>query len=213
MKLASSFAALALCALISGCGADEKISEIQQTYNNMEALAEAGEKMNEAQQRSEQRREERRKRGDTLAIPYQDLQKYLPESVAGYTAEEPEGQSFTMTGYSYSTASRRFTNEQGEEVRVELFDYNSAYDMLAASVALWQAGFSMEDAHGIQRTFDAGIEHTGAFEEYNKDSKRAKVTYALGDRFLLMVEADNKPDTEFVKSVASSMKLGELAAR
>ena len=213
MKPASSFAALALCLLVSGCGADEKVGEMKQAYDNMQSLAEAGEKMDEAQKRAEARVEERRKRGDTLAMPYQELQKYLPADVSGYTARDPEGQTTNVPGMSYSSARRSYTNADGESVNVTIVDYNAAVGMLGAYAMYAKAGFSSEDAHSITRSFDPGFEYSGGWEQYNKDSKTAEVHYILSDRFLVSVETPNKPDTQFAKDIASSMSLKELAAK
>ncbi len=213
MKLASSLAALSLCMMMSGCGADEKIGEMKQVYDNAQSLAEAGEKMGDAQKRMEARVEERRKRGDTLAMAYQDLQKYLPADIAGYTAQEPEGQSTNAPGMSFSTANRKYTNAEGEAVDITVVDYNAAVGMLGAYAVYAQAGFSSENNHQMVRSFDPGFEYSGGWEEYDKDNKTAKVHYVLGDRFLITVEAANKPDTKFVKDIASSMPMKELAAK
>lgn len=213
MKPAFSLAALAVGLLISGCGANEKVNEMQQTYNNVQSMAEAGEKMDEAQKHLEARAEERRKRGDTLAMSYQDLQKYLPAQVQGYTAQEPEGQSTNVPGMSFSTANRNYTNTQGETVTVTVIDYVAAAGMLNAYAAYSQAGFSMEDNHGYTRGFSTDIEYSGGWEKYDKDSKAAEVHYVLGGRFLVSIETPNKPDTKFAKDIASSMSLKELAAK
>lgn len=210
MKLAVTLACTATLMLCASCGANEKLDEMKQHMDNVQNMADNTNNADKLQEQALERREERRKRGDTLAMPYQDLQKYLPASVNGYTAAEPKGESFNMAGMSYSTAHREFTNEQGERVQVNLIDYNSAYSMLTAATAFWQAGYSMETSDQIQRTFDPGLGSGVGFEDYNKNSKSAKVTYVLGDRFLLTVEADNAPGTDFVKDIAASMPLKEL---
>lgn len=213
MKRTVTLACAAIFALCTGCGASEKLDEMKQTVDNASSMAENVDQVEQAQARAQERREARRRNGDTLAIPYEELQKYLPASVNGYTANEPKGESFNMTGMSYSAAHREYTNEQGERVRVDIIDYNSAYDALVGATAFWRMGYSMETNDQIQRTFDPGFDGSAGFEEYNKNSRSAKVIYVLGDRFLLTVEADNAPGTDFVKTVAGSMPLKELAAR
>jgi len=48
---------------------------------------------------------DRRARGDTVAMPYTELQKMLPGSISGYAAsEEPGGSSQSMGAFSMSEA-------------------------------------------------------------------------------------------------------------
>ena len=144
--------------------------------------------MQKANEANQARREERRKRGDTLAMPYQDLQKYLPESISGYTSQEPTGSSMNMTGMSYSTAARRYTKTgaNGEEsVEVTIMDYNASADLYAGLTSIWGTNFSMEDQNGYSRSFDAGVKDVAGWEHYDKQGKNSEVTNAVGGRFIL----------------------------
>ena len=216
-----SFKALVigLALVFSGCGGCDKLNEIQQAAENIQELGKAAEHAEEATNLAQQRREERRKRGDTLAMPYQDLQKYLPADIGGYTANEPKGTTMNMTGMSYSSASREYSkaNEatgESSSITVELLDYNSAADLYTGFTMLWGANFSMEDETKFTRTFDTGISDVVGWEEYMKQEKDATVTYAIGGRFILSVKANgNQSGTDFAKSVAKSMQLSELASK
>jgi len=154
---------------------------------------------------------ERKAKGDTLAMPYADLIKYLPTSIAGYKAGEPTGSSMNMTGMSYSSAEIEFTNDKDESIKVSLVDYNSAASLYQGMTALWASGFSMdspdEKAGGIKFNNDVA-----GWEDYHKKSKEADVTLGIGYRFYLTVHADNQESTEFAKSVAKSLDLSKLAA-
>ncbi len=210
---------IALSLAFSGCGGCDKINEIKQAAENVKELGKVAEHVQETTNAAEQRQEERRKRGDTLAIPYQELQKYLPNSVSGYKAEEPSGTSVNMNGLSYSEAKREFvqTSEASGEtsrITVELLDYNSAASIYAGLTALWGANFSMEDDSKYSRTFDTGNKDIVGYEEYYKKDKNANVTYALGGRFILNIKVDgNQTGADFAKDIAKSMKLSELAAK
>lgn len=212
-------ACIASALVISGCGGCDKINEIKQVAENVQELNKAAENSQEAVNAAEQRREERRKRGDTLAMPYQDLQKYLPSSINGYTAEEPSGSTINMSGMSYSNAKRDFvrsseTSGETSRISVELFDYNSAFDIYSGLTILWGANFSMEDDQKYTRTFDPGIKDVTGFEEYYKKDKNANITYAIGGRFILTIKANGEQTgTEAAKDIAKSMNLGELASK
>lgn len=212
-------ACIAFTLVMSGCGGCDKINEIKQSAENVHELGKAAEHSQEAANVAEQRRDERRKRGDTLAMPYQDLQKFLPSSVSGYKAEEPSGSTMNMSGMSFSTAKRDFVQSseasgESSRISVELFDYNSAFDIYSGLTILWGANFSMEDDEKYTKTFDPGIKDVTGFEEYYKKDKNANVTYAIGGRFILTIKADgNQSGTDFAKGIAKSMNLGELASK
>ncbi len=200
---------------VGSCGG--KIDEMRQAVQNVKELSKAGENIEKANTANEARREERRKRGDTLAMPYQELQKYLPESVSGYTSQEPSGSTMNMTGMSYSTAARRYTKAGAdgaeESIEVTIVDYNASSDLYAGFTALWGTNFSMEDQNGYSRSFDAGVKDVAGWEHYDKQGKSSEVTNALGGRFILTVKATGQSNNDMAKSIAKSMKLSELAAK
>lgn len=199
------------CVLIALAGCGKKAEEAKTAMQAMKSMAESGEKAADEAEKSEAKIEARRQKGDTLAIAYKDLQKYLPESISGYTAEEPKGQTVSMQGVSYSTATRRYT--QGEkDIEVSLTDYNSAYGIMASATVFMSLGISVDDDEQTTKGYDAGIAGVKGYEELQKKSKNAKITLSVGDRFLLVVSATGgQENTEFVKSIAKSIKLGDLA--
>lgn len=201
--------------LVGSCGG--KVDEMRQVAENVKELSKAGENMEKANQANEAKREERRKRGDTLAMPYQELQKYLPESVSGYTPQEPSGSTMNMTGMSYSTAARRYTKSAAdgseESVEVTIIDYNASSELYTGMTALWGANFSMEDQNGYQRSFDAGVKDVAGWEHYDKQNKNSDITAALGGRFILTVKVTAQPNNDLAKSIVKSMKLSDLAAK
>jgi hypothetical protein len=210
-KIATFFAA---ACLIASC---EKASEIKQAADNAESFAKAASNMEENMAASEQRREERRKRGDTLAVPYQELQKYLPENIGGYTAQAPDGTTMNSEMGSYSSASRRYTKAgaDGSEdyVEVAIVDYNASADMFTGLTSMWGANFSMEDANGYTKTFNPGFKNGIGWEHFDKQNKNSELSYGLGDRFIVTIKSSNQSNNDFVKSVGNSMKLAELAGK
>ncbi|HWY97942.1 MAG TPA: hypothetical protein VNY36_02545 [Bacteroidia bacterium] len=154
---------------------------------------------------------ERRAKGDTLAMAYADLQKFLPSSVDGYTAGKPEGGSVNMGKISYSATNITFKKDNGDFVKVTLADYNQAYNIYTSATAMWTMGVSMDNDE--KKVNSVKLDNTvGGFEEYNKKNKQAVITCGIGSRFLLGVEANNQADIQMVESVAKSMDLSKLAA-
>jgi hypothetical protein len=190
---------------------DEKVDEqsVDKPTNTLEGLANMGNEMEKGNDAAQAKIKERRAKGDTLAMPYADLQKYLPASVNGYTREEPDGESINMAGASYSTASVNFKKDNGDNIKVTLMDYNAAYGMYSSVTALWAMGMSVdspeEKAEGVK--FDGSI---GGWEDYHKKTKDATITLGIGYRFWLEVEGTNQDGVDFVKSVAKTMDLSKL---
>lgn len=200
-------------ALLSSCG--EKVEELQNTMEVMKNLPDAAEKMEETTNLAEKKIQERKAKGDTLAMNFKDLMLYLPASIDGFTAEEPEGSSTNSMGFSFSQVSRRYTKTAGDQqqsIRLELIDYNASYAMLSGLAYWTNLNISTENTKGFERTAKTGIENVFAYEKFQTDSKRGSITYVLGYRFILNVEGDNVDNFDVIKNAANKIDLKKLAA-
>ena len=196
--------------VLAGCG-----KEAEEAMEIMKDLPEKAEQVQKKVNRAEERIAERKKKGDTIAIPYKKLQEYLPASIEGYTTREPSGEQMSMGGFSFSQAERIYEGKSndGENIRlrISLVDYVENYGMYAG-LAFWLSGYSREDEDSYEKTFDTGVDDVFAMESYKKKgSNRAEVTYAVGYRFLLQLQADHQKDTEFLKSVAKKIDIKKLS--
>lgn len=201
---------LSLSLFLSACGgkADE-VKEEEKADNPLEALENYAEESQQAQNDAEKKIAERKAKGDTLAMAYEDLMKYLPEEIDGYKKGDPDGASINMPGSSYSTANADYTNDKGESVKITIVDYNQAYAMYSGLTAMW--AFSVdtpeEKSQGVKID-----DKVAGWEQFRKKSGDAVITLGVGYRFWVQVEADNQKDTEWVKTVAKSIDLDKLAA-
>jgi hypothetical protein len=213
MKLTLSILAIALVAMMYSCG--EKAKEIKDAMELVEKAPEMAQNMETSQAKAEQKWAERKQKGDTLAMNFKELQKFLPSSVSGYTTEEPAGESVNMSGLSFSQASGKFSRTAGdgssEDITVEIMDYNAQSALFTAAAFWWISGFSREDGNGFERGFDPGVANCYGYEKYTKASKEAELTLAVGYRFIVVIKGDNQNNTEFLKSIAKSMNLNAMA--
>ena len=203
----------ALSLVFSACGGKKdqpEEQEIDKPNNPIEALNNLAKESENAQQEAEKKLADRRAKGDTLALNYEELMKYLPESIDGYTKGAPDGSSFNMPGASYSTANCSYTTEDGNRVKVTIIDYNQAYGLYTAATTMWAMGMSVDSpeqkAQGVK--FEGNI---GGWEEFRKKSGDATVTLGVGYRFWVQVEANNQKDCEWVKDVARKVDLTKLS--
>ena len=118
MSILRVLSIILMAVVLMACG--EKIKQAQQAMDVAKGLTKAAADLPAAMEAAEKRRQERIERGDTLALPYEELGKYLPESIAGYTAQgEMQGQSMKMQGMlGYSSANRRYTNDANGTINV-----------------------------------------------------------------------------------------------
>lgn len=200
-------AVLSTALLTTAC---EQAQKAKESYSALSKLKDAGEKMEASMDAAKSQREERVKRGDTLSMPYKELQAYLPTEVSGYTAANPTGQSMKMSGIAFSTAGREFTKDS-VTVKTELIDYNGANQLYQGASAMLGLGLESEDDDQITKSASLGINGASGMETYRKKDRQAELMLAVGGRFLIKVTADKQPDLELVESVAKQMQLEKLA--
>jgi len=203
----------ALVFTLTSCGGkseEVKEEQVEKPSNPLEALENLTEDSQESQDAAEKKIAERKAKGDTLAMHYEELMKYLPGEIAGYNRGEPDGTSMNQRGVSFSTADVRYTNEKDEEIHITIIDYNQAYGMYTAATALWAMGMSVdtpeEKSQGVK--FEGEI---GGWEEFNKKTGRTVLTLGVGYRFWVQIEADAQKDTENVKAIAKKIDLKKLS--
>ncbi len=205
------FLLLAAGVLLAGCG--EKAQEARNAANALEAVANLATNAGDAQQEAEKFYADRKARGDTVAMPYAELQKMLPAAPSGYTAsEEPGGSSQSMGGWSMSQAEQTFSAPAAADgttptIKVTLMDMGgtqAAYGMMALPMMM---NFSQEDAQRRFNTIKLGPEHTWASEEFNKNTKEVKVSAVTRYRYLVTVEARNHggDETAMVKRLTEEL--------
>lgn len=212
-KIAFYIPLVIMALLIASCGGgndEAEEEEIDFEKNPLGALMKMGENMEKQMKEIEEKAKEREEKGDVLAMEYDELQKYLPSSIDGYTAGEPDGATINMQGMSYSSATIGFTKDNGDFVKVSLLDYNAAFGLYNMATSMWALGISVntpeEKASGIK--FEDGI--TG-WQSFKKKQNTATIVLGIGQRFMLTVEANNQEDTDFVKDIAKSLDMDDLA--
>ena len=198
---------LAPLLLLAGC---EQAQEAKNAYSVVTHAAEASKQMGAALQDAQTRQTERARRGDTLALPYKELQQYLPAAVPGFaTADAPAGQAMQMPGMHYSQATRAY-HAGNQQLTVTLVDYNGAATLFTAASGLMALGMEMEDDNQRMNSADLGQPGLKALETYGKQDRKASIVVAVNDRFIATVEANDQPGTEAVEAVAKSLNYAEL---
>jgi hypothetical protein len=157
--------------------------------------------------------EERKQRGDTLAMPYKDLQQYLPE-VPGYSSQGgPKGSQVNVPGMgSWSQTEQQFENGD-KRLKISIFDYNSSRQAFVGLTSMYGMGFSFEDDTKKQAPVDLGKKDVSAYATIYKNEPKADMIMVVSDRFIVQVESEGENGEDFLKSVAGNIKLEELALK
>ncbi len=197
---------------IMACGGRDKGVEKNEDLSVTD-LPEVAKKMGEEVKQAQDRWAERKAKGDTLAMPYKDLQAYLPD-VNGYTKDGgPKGSQVNMPGMgSWSQTDQEYSNGD-KRIKVQIVDYNASQMAFSGVTAMYKMGYSMEDDNEKSGTVDIGIKDVAAYETIYKKDKRSKLVLIVADRFMIELENEGSEDAEFLRSVAKNMKLSELASR
>lgn len=193
--------------LLAGC---EQAQKAKESYSAISQLSKAGENIEATLDEAKNQRTEREKRGDTLSLPYKELQQFLPTEVSGYTAGELSGQSQKMSGMSFSMADREFTSGEST-VKVSLIDYNGADEMYQGLSAMYSMGLEQENDEKILGPSTLKMDNVTGMETFYKKDGRAEMSLAINGRFLLNLTADKQKDMSLLKSVAEDMDLEKLS--
>lgn len=148
---------------------------------------------------------------DSEVMHYEQLTKYIDITIPGYEKQEPEGATMNLGGNSYSTATIKFLNSEGDRVTLSLFDYNKVSQLYMAASMMWTQGFSIdtpeEKANGIEIS-----EHVRGWESYKKKEKKSTIILGVGERFIFSIEAENKT-TDFCRDIIKKVDLEGLATK
>ncbi len=197
--------------LFTACGGNDEPKEednIDIEKNPLGALVKMSENMKENAEKMEKNMEERK---NAKAIHYEELMKYLPGSIEGYSLKgDPKGASMDMSEMSYSSAEAKYINDGGDKINISLLDYNAAYSMYSMATAMWASGFKIDTSEEYAQSINLG-DNINGWESYKKKRNRASLILGLGDRFLLTIEGNNQENCDFFKEIAKSMDIDELA--
>jgi hypothetical protein len=195
-------------ALVAGCG--EKLKEAQEAANAMSQLAEAGEKMEKSASEAESFLKERRAKGDTVAMPADQLKAFLPTSIDGYKPkEEPSIQQTAFGEYTFSVAEQEWVATSGDTnnpatIKVSVTDWGGSEGAWAVQSMAFAFNVKTENAQERSGTIDLGLPHTSGTEKFEKESKNASVMAVTRYRYLINLEAHNQADdqTPLLKQIA-----------
>lgn len=183
--------------------------------NSLSDLEAVGQRMEEASSQANSRWEERRAKGDTVALPYKELQQFLPDNVDGYAREGgPSGTQTNVPGMgSWSEAKQNYARDEERKLEIKIVDYNSAMSAFGAMTSFYSLGFSSEDDYKKEAAVDLGVKDVVAYETVYKTNPRSSMVLIVADRFLITLENNGAQDEELLRRVVKDIDLAKMVGR
>jgi hypothetical protein len=199
----------AASALLVGCG--EKLQEMKDQANAIEQIVKAGEKMQQSATEAETFMQERRAKGDTIAMPAEQLKTFLPTEIDGYRPkEEPSIQQTSFGEFTFSIAEQEWVATSGDTnnpatIKVSLTDWGGSEGAWATQSLAFAFTTKTENAQERSGTVDMGLPHTNAIERFDKQSKGSSLMTVTRYRYLINLEANNQTEdrTPLLKQIAA----------
>jgi hypothetical protein len=189
--------------LAFGCSRKEKPTEGKELSKNpvtaLSQITEAAKKASEAAKEASEMK-------PVDPVSFNALLPLLPAAPAGWTAEEPRGETSSGMGFKVSDAERSYTKGD-QRLHVKILD--GAYNSLIYAGVTMAAQFSHESTEGYEK--GVTIDGNPGVEKWDKASKRGELSVIVGKRFL--VEIDASPvEPDFVRTIYAGIDKGKLAA-
>jgi len=144
--------------------------------------------------------------GTVQTVHFSKLIEMLPESPAGWTADEPQGSSFTIENGSWSMASK--TYRKGDTGRAEVTIMDSAYYNVGLFQA-WKGFVQWESTDGYYKT--TTVKGFPAFETYSKSGEQYGKYINIKDRFMVYIIAENN-DKDVLNALENSINYNGIGA-
>jgi hypothetical protein len=208
MKGFISAGAVVVTTLVAGCGGE--LSEMKQALDNVQSIASSAEEAQKSMDRVQKRIEERRTAGDTIPMGYEDLQKKLHD-VSGWTSESPSGETVTLPGMTFSTATRDYS-KGNSRMTVSIHDYSGSPAGYTGSTMVFGLAMKIDNSTQRTETFQTSNDLVNGMMEFYKNDKRGTITWAIAGRFVLRVEATGVDSIDEVRAFGEQFGIEGLAA-
>ena len=182
--------------ILVSCGSNNSLSDLERTegINVSNSPLEVLKKITEVGEKYQIAQAEIAEKESVEPVYFKDLIKLLPQPPAGWSAEEPEGETNTFGEYSISQASRSYSNgDRTIEISIADWAYNTG---LYASFLIG-ADFSQESSKGYNKGIE--IDNVPGREEYDFESKNGILSLLAEQRFFIQIEGDNVEAQELQK--------------
>lgn len=204
LLISLSAAVLAVSLFSAGCQkkeAPKPVEEGQELSNNpiaaMKQIGDAAEKAAKAAKEMESTK-------PVEPVHFSKLVELLPSAPAGFTAEEPRGETASGMGFKVSTAERNYSKD-GQDFEVKILD--GAFNAPIYAFISMAAQFSRESTEGFEK--GVTIDGNPGVEKYQKDGKSAELDIVVAKRYVVSIRA-NGVEPDFARKIYGLIDRGKL---
>src|SRR4051812_9125896 len=144
-------------------------------------------------------------------VDYHKLIPLLPDAPAGWTADEPEGSTSEVGGFTLTNVHRDYKKGTGANVptaAISILDSAANPEYATATTAAWN--YNSETLEGYSKSIT--VEGNRGFEAYETERKHGSLWLMVAKRYFVQVEltgADPKELQQWVKRL-DLKKLAEI---
>lgn len=187
----------------AGCSRKEKAGEGKELSKNpitaINQITEAAKKASDAAKEASELK-------PVDPVSFNALLPLLPAAPAGWTAEEPRGETSSGMGFKISEVDRRYTKGD-QHLHVKILD--GAYNAYIYAGVTMAAQFARESTEGYEK--GVTLDGNPGVEKWSKASKHGELSVVVGKRFLVTIDA-SPVEPDFVRTVWNSIDRSKLAA-
>ncbi|WP_420149213.1 transposase [Spirosoma sp.] len=127
--------------------------------------------------------EELQKNGPVETVDFRSLKELLPADVDGLARKEANGEKNGAAGFTVSTATGKYANEDGSET-IELSLIDGGGSVMMMGLAAWSMiEVDKESKDGYEKT--STIDGNKSYEKYENGSKEGEIAVLVNKRFVI----------------------------
>ena len=143
-------------------------------------------------------------------VAFRELIDFLPKTVSGMKAEEPEGETTTAGNWQYSQAEVDFRSEDGSRsLEVGIFDYAHIPFLYVPFNMVLNMNVARESTTGYEKSVK--VEGYPALEKWSRNGS-SEIVVLVGERFIVKAEARGLGEGS-ARKVVEDMDIDDLASK
>ncbi|MVM34305.1 transposase [Spirosoma sp. HMF4905] len=191
--------------LLVGCGGskeeeEEKEKKDEESVSALGAVGALKEMANQAEELS--------KKGPVATVDFRSLKELLPADADGLARKEATGEKNGAAGFTVSTATGKYGNDDGSET-IELSLIDGGGSAMMMGLAAWSMiEVDKETENGYEKTTKMG--DNKAYEKYDNANKDGEIAVLVNKRFIVSAKGRGV-SMDKIKAALEDVDLDKLA--
>lgn len=191
--------------LLLGCGGSKEKEVQEEKDEESVSMMGAASAMKEMAAQAE----EMQKNGPVATVDFRSLKELLPADADGLPRKEANGEKTGAAGFSISTATGKYANNDGtESIEISIADGGGSPMMMG--LAAWaMIEVDKETENGYEKTSKIG--DNKSYEKYDNAEKDGEVAVLVNKRFIVTAKGRGVP-MDKIKEALNDVDLGKLGS-